>query len=211
MIPTSNPFKEAINQGRQAADRLLAHAGEPLCHRDLRELRVRLGADRRRALPNDIPLMAATCRRSPAMVRRRSPGADWRLDADRRYLDIGAQTILVLMVTPPSRRPTWCARCVTRHHGIRGVGAGSAAHRLGRHPDYVKKANDQVCLLVQAESETAIDNLDAILAVEGGRRSSARPTSPRRWLHRQRGASRSTEIEDGIRRVRARRARRPAS
>jgi hypothetical protein len=50
--------------------------------------------------------------------------------------------------------------------GIRGM-AGARASRWGRYPNYAKEANAQVCLLVQAETQTALDNLDAIAATEG--------------------------------------------
>ena len=45
--------------------------------------------------------------------------------------------------------------------------AGARASRFGRYPRYAHEANAQVCLLVQAESQTALDNLDAIAAVDG--------------------------------------------
>ena len=50
--------------------------------------------------------------------------------------------------------------------GIRGMAGGRAA-RWGRYPKYVHQANDRVCILVQAETRTALDNLEAIAAVDG--------------------------------------------
>ena len=44
---------------------------------------------------------------------------------------------------------------------------GARASRWGRIPNYGKEANDQVCLLVQAETREALHNLDAIAATEG--------------------------------------------
>ena len=44
---------------------------------------------------------------------------------------------------------------------------GARASRWGRYPAYVHEANAQVCLLVQAETQTALTNLDAIAATEG--------------------------------------------
>ena len=44
---------------------------------------------------------------------------------------------------------------------------GARASRWGRIAAYAKEANSQVCLLVQAESQEALDNLDAIAAIEG--------------------------------------------
>lgn len=52
--------------------------------------------------------------------------------------------------------------------GERGVGASVArAARWGRIDNYMAQANESLCLLVQVESKTALDNLDAILDVEG--------------------------------------------
>ena len=45
--------------------------------------------------------------------------------------------------------------------------AGGRAARWGRYPQYVHEANDRLCILVQAETRTALDNLEAIAAVDG--------------------------------------------
>ena len=84
----------------------------------------------------------------------------------KQYLDLGVQTILVPMVDTPEQ-----ARAIVRAmryppQGIRGMG-GARASRWGRYPAYAKEANEQVCLLVQAETRQALDNLEAIAAVEG--------------------------------------------
>jgi len=50
--------------------------------------------------------------------------------------------------------------------GIRGM-AGARASRWGHYANYAKEANDQVCLLVQAESQEALNNLDAIAHTPG--------------------------------------------
>jgi len=52
--------------------------------------------------------------------------------------------------------------------GIRGLGTSLArAARWNQVPGYLKKANDEICLIVQVETASAMQNLDAILAVEG--------------------------------------------
>ena len=50
--------------------------------------------------------------------------------------------------------------------GIRGMG-GARASRWGRIPKYGQEANDQICVLVQVETQTALNNIEAIAAVEG--------------------------------------------
>ena len=53
-------------------------------------------------------------------------------------------------------------------YGERGVGTSVArAARWGRIENYMAQVNDSLCLLVQVESKTALDNLDEILDVEG--------------------------------------------
>jgi 4-hydroxy-2-oxoheptanedioate aldolase len=52
--------------------------------------------------------------------------------------------------------------------GIRGVGAAAArASRWGGRADYLDRANDEVCLLVQAETRLALQNIEEICAVDG--------------------------------------------
>ncbi|MVY96257.1 2-keto-3-deoxy-L-rhamnonate aldolase, partial [Enterobacteriaceae bacterium 8376wD7] len=86
----------------------------------------------------------------------------------KQVLDIGARTLLVPMVdTAEQAREVVSA---TRYPpvGSRGVGAGVArAARWGRVENYMAEANDELCLLIQVESRTALENLDAILEVEG--------------------------------------------
>ncbi|MBU1361151.1 MAG: 2-dehydro-3-deoxyglucarate aldolase [Gammaproteobacteria bacterium] len=84
----------------------------------------------------------------------------------KQYLDLGVETLLVPMVDTAEQ-----ARDIVRAMrypptGVRGMG-GARASRWGRYPAYPREANDQVCLLVQAETREALANLDAIAAVEG--------------------------------------------
>ena len=84
----------------------------------------------------------------------------------KQYLDLGVQTLLVPMVDTPQQASSLVQACRYPPHGIRGM-AGARASRWGRISRYAHEANDQVCLLVQAETRLALTNLDAILAVEG--------------------------------------------
>ena len=88
----------------------------------------------------------------------------------KQYLDLGVTTLLIPMVDTASQ-----AAALVRaarypqddgQGGIRGM-AGARASSFGRYPRYAHEANAQVCVLVQAESQTALDNLDAIAAVDG--------------------------------------------
>lgn len=92
----------------------------------------------------------------------------------KQYLDIGVQTLLVPMVDTAAQAAALVR--ATRYPqydaqgkdigGLRGM-AGARASHWGRYPAYAHEANAQICLLVQAETQTALDNLDAIAATEG--------------------------------------------
>jgi 4-hydroxy-2-oxoheptanedioate aldolase len=84
----------------------------------------------------------------------------------KQYLDLGFQTLLVPMVDTPEQAVALVRATRYPPQGIRGM-AGARASRWGRYPNYGKEANEQICLLVQAESQTALDNLEAIAATPG--------------------------------------------
>jgi 4-hydroxy-2-oxoheptanedioate aldolase len=88
----------------------------------------------------------------------------------KQILDVGATTVLVPMVDTAEQAAAIVRACRypqdDGHGGIRGM-AGTRASRWGRLPNYAKEANDQVCVLVQAETREALNNLDAIAATPG--------------------------------------------
>lgn len=86
----------------------------------------------------------------------------------KQYLDIGAQTLLLPMIDDAEQAAS--VVCATRYppRGMRGVGSGLArAARWSRVPNYLEKADDEICVLVQVESKMGIENLDAIATVPG--------------------------------------------
>jgi 4-hydroxy-2-oxoheptanedioate aldolase len=50
---------------------------------------------------------------------------------------------------------------------VRGVAGTTRATRFGRVKDYAKRAHEELCLLVQVETQAALDNIEAICAVDG--------------------------------------------
>ena len=86
----------------------------------------------------------------------------------KQYLDLGAQTILVPMVDTAEQAEQLVRATRYAPEGVRGMGSALArSSRWQAYPHYVQEANDQVCLLVQAETTQAISNLDAIAATPG--------------------------------------------
>jgi 4-hydroxy-2-oxoheptanedioate aldolase len=85
----------------------------------------------------------------------------------KRILDIGATSILVPFVQNADEARKAVAATRYPPAGIRGVATTTRAGRFGRIKDYLRKANDEICVLVQVETKTALDNLESIAAVDG--------------------------------------------
>lgn len=86
----------------------------------------------------------------------------------KRLLDIGARNLLVPMVDTADEARALVAAVRYPPHGIRGVGSAvGRASRWSLRTDYLDISDDEVCLLVQAETATALGNLESICAVEG--------------------------------------------
>lgn len=119
--------------------------------------------------PNDIPTILAQLQGIapyPSQPVVRPPWNDPVII--KQLLDIGSQTLLLPMIQNAEQ-----ARQAVRstHYppaGIRGVGSALArASRWNRIPDYLSRANDEICVLVQVETHEALQNLPEIAAVEG--------------------------------------------
>lgn len=86
----------------------------------------------------------------------------------KQLLDIGVQNLLVPMVDTPDQARALVSATRYPPEGVRGVGAAVArASRWGARRDYLNEANGEICLLVQAETVTALQNLPAICDVDG--------------------------------------------
>lgn len=86
----------------------------------------------------------------------------------KQYLDVGAQTLLVPMIDTPEQAAQMARAMRYPPHGVRGVGAALArASRWNQITDYLHRADGEMCLLVQAETPRALENLAAIAATDG--------------------------------------------
>lgn len=86
----------------------------------------------------------------------------------KQLLETGVQTLLVPMVETAEEAENLVRAMKYPPEGIRGVGSALArASRWGRVEDYMERANDEMCLLIQVETKKGINNLDEILAVDG--------------------------------------------
>ena len=118
--------------------------------------------------PNDLEsllgqLQAAAPYPSHPVVR-----VPWNdMVAIKRVLDVGAQSLLVPYVS--TAQEATAAVSYTRYppRGVRGVAGSTRATRFGRIKDYARRAHAEICLLVQVETEAALDQIEAICSVEG--------------------------------------------
>ncbi len=119
--------------------------------------------------PNEVPLMLEQLRAMGAGSATpvvRLPVGDPVLV--KRTLDLGVQSLLIPMVDTPEQAEAMVRATRYPPDGVRGVGAAMArAGDFGAITDVVTTANAQICLFVQAESREAIDNIEAIAAIDG--------------------------------------------
>lgn len=119
--------------------------------------------------PNDVQsllgqLQAVASYESQPVVR--PPSGDPVLI--KQYLDIGVQNLLIPMVESAEQAAELVAATRYPPEGIRGMGSLLArASRWGQLEDYLERADDEVCLILQVESPHALSQIEAIAAVEG--------------------------------------------
>jgi len=85
----------------------------------------------------------------------------------KRTLDVGAQSLLIPYVSTAEEARDAVAYTRYPPAGVRGVAGTTRATRFGRVKDYAKRAHEEICVLVQVETQGALDNIEAICAVEG--------------------------------------------
>jgi 4-hydroxy-2-oxoheptanedioate aldolase len=85
----------------------------------------------------------------------------------KRYLDIGAQSLLIPYVQNANEAAEAVAAIRYPTRGVRGVAGVTRASRFGRVADYAKRAEEELCLLVQIETREGLDSLDAIAKTDG--------------------------------------------
>jgi 4-hydroxy-2-oxoheptanedioate aldolase len=168
MNTPDNPFRQRLRRGdRQIglwlalanayAAEVVAGAGFDWCAIDAEHA------------PNTLPTLLATLQALAAypvqpVIRLPDDNATFI----KQVLELGAQNLLVPMVESPQQARALVRATRYPPQGMRGVGAGLArSGRWGRYSDYLVRANDLVCLLVQIESVQAAAQVRDIAAVDG--------------------------------------------
>lgn len=162
-----NNFKQAINQGKTQYGCWLtlanAYAAEVAATADFDWLLI----DAEHA-PNDVRSILAQLQAIapyPTHPIIRPVNGDPALI--KQLLDIGAQSLLIPMIETAEQAQLMVKSIHYPPKGIRGVGAAIArASKWNKIPDYHEQIKDQLCLLLQVESKTGLDNLDEILAID---------------------------------------------
>lgn len=164
---TPNAFKRALAQGKTQIG-----LWSSLCSNLGAEIVAESGFDwvllDTEHSPNEIPILVtqlqAMMRGSATPIVRPA----WN-DAVliKRILDAGAPALLIPFVQNAEEAKRAVAATRYPPSGIRGVSGSSRAARYGRIKDYLQKANDEICVLVQVETRSALDQLEAIAAVPG--------------------------------------------
>lgn len=110
-----------------------------------------------------IQLQAASAYPTAALVR-----VPWNdMVTIKRYLDIGVQSILIPQVANATEARNAVAYTRFPPVGLRGVAGSTRATGFGRIKDYFKRAQEELCVLVQVESGAALGEIEAIAKVDG--------------------------------------------
>ena len=113
--------------------------------------------------PQQAQAMLQAAGECPCIVRVPSGDEVWI----KKALDIGAAGVIVPQVHTAEQARLIVGACKYSPTGSRGVGIGRA-HRYGQEfEQYIRRANKQTAVILQAESQQAVDNIRAIAAVPG--------------------------------------------
>ena len=85
----------------------------------------------------------------------------------KRHLDQGAQSLIIPYVQSAAEAASAVAATRYPPLGMRGVAGITRASRFGSVEDYAKVAHEEICVIVQIETQAGLDNLEAIAGVEG--------------------------------------------
>jgi 4-hydroxy-2-oxoheptanedioate aldolase len=157
--------------------------------------------------PNDLESLIGQLQAAAPYATHPVVRVPWNdIVAIKRVLDVGAQSLLVPYVSTAEEAAA--AVSYTRYppKGVRGVAGTTRATRFGRIKDYARRAHEELCLLVQVETAPALENIEAICAVDGIDGVFIGPAD----LHASLGypgeianAAVKPRIDDAIRRIRA--------
>jgi 4-hydroxy-2-oxoheptanedioate aldolase len=118
--------------------------------------------------PNDMPEVISQLQAMSAFDVNAIVRPAWSdMVLVKRLLDAGAQTLLFPCIQ--TAEEAIAAVSYTRYapRGVRGVSGSSRAAAYGLNTDYLRTAEDEICVVVQLETFEALKNLEDIAAVDG--------------------------------------------
>lgn len=124
----------------------------------------------------------------------------------KRFLDLGAQTLLIPYVQTADEARSAVAAIRYAPGGIRGVSGLTRATRFGRIANYGRLASEELCLLVQVETHQAIEQIEDIAAVDGVDGIFIGPAdlaASMRFVGEPGNPAVAQAVEDALRRIRA--------
>ncbi len=164
---SANPFKQAVREGRTQLGLWCS-----LCSNIVAEVISGSGFDwiliDTEHAPNELPIvlsqLQALAGSSAAPVVRPA----WNdMVLMKRLLDVGVQNFLIPYVQTAEEARAAVAATRYPPQGIRGVAVTHRANKYGRVKDYFKRVTDEICIHLQIETRLALQNIEAIAAVEG--------------------------------------------
>ena len=118
--------------------------------------------------PNDLESLLAQLQAAAPYPTHPVVRVPWNdMVTMKRVLDVGAQTLLVPYVSTADEARAAVAHTRYPPAGVRGVAGTTRATRFGRIKDYARRAHEELCLLVQVETQASLDSIEAICAVDG--------------------------------------------
>ena len=113
--------------------------------------------------PQQAQAMLQAAAPTPCLIRVPSDETIWL----KKALDIGAAGVIVPQVHTADQAREIISHCKYTPDGKRGIGIGRA-HKYGIDFDrYIKYANQETAVVLQAESSEAVDNINDIVKLKG--------------------------------------------
>ena len=162
-----NAFKQAVRQGRPQIG-----LWSSLCSNLAAEVIAGSGFDwillDTEHAPNELPMVFSQLQALVGGTAAPVVRPAWNdMVLMKRLLDIGVQNLLVPYVQTAEEARAAVAATRYPPQGIRGVAVSHRGNRYGRVPDYFKRSNEEICLVVQIETRLALKNIEAIAAIDG--------------------------------------------
>ena len=164
-MPKNNSFAQRLRNGEVLIGTLVSLLSAEVC-----ELLSNIGYDwlfidteHGAFNPQQTQGMLQAAAPTPCVIRVPVGEAIWI----KKALDIGAAGIIVPQVHTVKQAEEIIKHCKYSPEGDRGVGIGRA-HKYGiEFEHYLNNANNETAVILQAESQESIDNIDEIVKLKG--------------------------------------------